>query len=361
MQIVTASELPRHILCPGHVHLSNTVEPQPSDVTIREEGNAVHWLASEVFHGRISAAEMIDRRAPNGIYIDNQMADHVADYLSALNCGEMEVDTSFASPAGHWQVNARADHRVYEAATNTLTIDDLKYGYRIVDPVENWTLIAHAVGSCIALGIAPARIVLRIHQPRAYHPDGPLREWVIDYTTLLAAHTRIDRTLSVPSDQLVTGPVQCIASKCPKRYVCPAYRMSGMNAIDATSFAFDDKLSGEELADRYQLLSYARSVIENNFDAVEQLIAHRINSNDVVPGYTVEPRYGNRAFTAGLTPEILMALTGKNLAAPAKVISPAAAERAGVPKAVVETLTKRPIIGHKVTKFNPEKHMKGVR
>jgi hypothetical protein len=228
MLTTTADNLPRLMKCNGSRLMPAAFPRVEENNTIRDEGNAAHYMANAVFRNEFSIDELIDRKAPNGVIIDGVMADHVGEYLSALDCGEMEVETSFGV-SGIWQINGRCDHRKYNASTDTLTIDDLKYGYSIVEPEMHWTLIAHAVGSCIGLGITPANVVLRIHQPRQFHPDGKIREWRITYARLMELYAEINATLSAPTDILTTSD---FCRRCHALATCPAARKADMNAID---------------------------------------------------------------------------------------------------------------------------------
>lgn len=67
-------------------------------------------------------------------------------------------------------------------------IADYKHGFVIVEPEENYQLILYALGVLAAwppfFG-RPKRFKLTIIQPRAPHPDGPIRSWVVDTQDLL--------------------------------------------------------------------------------------------------------------------------------------------------------------------------------
>lgn len=350
--VVTATELPRTMHCFGSLQMPQAV-PCGGDTTQRDEGNCAHWLAEQMFNGASVGA---GATAPNGYVVTDDMVEHVSQYVSALDCGEMEADTSYGGAT--WQVRGRADHLVYRDAAATevngcqtgylpscLTIDDFKYGWRLVSPVRNWTLMSHAIGWCIRTQQRPDRIVLRIHQPRPYHPEGPLREWSCSFEELMGFYSRIDARLSNPTDELVTSMEHC--AKCHALALCPAARSASMNALDVADRVFSDDLPKPLLTREMELMRQAVSMIEARRDAIEELVTHRIKQGEVFDGYMLERRHGQRRWKPGLTGAVLSALAGVDLAKDGAV-TPAEAERRGVSKEAIAAMTDRPLLDPKL-------------
>lgn len=346
-----ATRLPRLMQCLGSHHMVATPIESDDDTTIRDEGNAAHWLAQQLHAGRPISVGMV---CYNGVVADDEMVTHVTRYVDALGVGgAMEHVTSFSAQDMAWEVRGRCDH--FASAGETLVVDDFKYGYREVSPENNWTLISHAIGFCLDTGYWPPHVTLRIHQPRLYHSDGPVRTWSLTGQDLIQAYHRIDARLRSADTTLETGE-QCI--KCPARHTCPAWRAASMNAIDASSILFDDKLPNERLDDQLALLTRAESVIVERRKALEELVKHRIKNGEVFANFGVMEQYGNRKFKSGISPAMLLALTGVDCAKSATV-TPAEAERRGVPESVIASLTERPMTGLKLVKMN--EHDRAVR
>lgn len=339
MLTTTATELPRLMVCIGS-RLMPSPMPQGGNKEQRDEGNAAHWLAEQIFKGHNPPPGTV---APNGYVITDDMVEHVCSYVDAIDCGELECDTSYSGQG--WEVRGRADHLKYRVATLTLTIDDFKYGWRIVEPDENYTLLSHAIGWCIRTGTRPDRIVLRIHQPRPYHSDGPLREWHCNYEQLMGYYDRIANRLANPTDELVTSLSQCV--KCHARYDCRAFDQAAYNAIDVMGTAFDDTLPKHVLTYEYSLFTQAEAMIKIAREAREELISHRIKTGEVFDGYSLEQRYGQRRWKPGLTGHALSLASGKDLVKDG-IVTPAEAERRGVPKEVIDKLVDRPLIDPKL-------------
>lgn len=346
MLTTTATDLPRLMHCIGSYYMAAALPPD-TDTEKRDEGNAAHWLAKERFDGRLTP---VGSRAYNGYIITDEMSEHADTYLSALDCGEMEIDTSHGGD--DWYIGGRADH--IKGNDRAVVIDDFKYGHRLVRAEGNYTLISHAIGWCVRNGVAPARITLRIHQPRAYHSDGPLREWTISYLELMEYHQRITDRLSQPDKTLNTS-VEDHCANCHALATCPAARMAGMNAIDASCMGFNDSLPDNVLTWEYETLRTALIAIENRSAALEELITHRIRSGTVVHGYALKPRYANRRWREGVGGHILTALTGVDCVKDGS-ITPAEALRRGVPEAVLNAMTERPTIGHKLERMDVDRN-----
>ena len=125
MTSTTATDLPRVMQCLGSTEMAPALPPSVMDEA-RAEGTAAHWLAQEMFDGRDVRAGM---RAHNGHVITDAMIEYTSQYVSALDCGQMEVNTSWG------EVRGRADHVTWRCHPNDqyetpieLTIDEFKTG-----------------------------------------------------------------------------------------------------------------------------------------------------------------------------------------------------------------------------------------
>lgn len=305
--------------------------PDNSDDTIRNEGNAFHWLAQQMFEGK---SVQVGQQAYNGVFITSAMIEHAQDYISNLLPGDMETVTSWGCE--HYQINGRADHIGSNGAN--LEVVDAKYGYGIVEPDNNWTLISHAIGYVKLTGYVPDSITFTIYQPRAYHPLGSRRSWTISYDQLCGFMAQIDHGLTNPSDLLNTSK-HCY--KCSAMTVCPAYRGASMNAIDATSHAFNDDLTPEELVGELDLLDYAFNVISNRKKAIEELALFKVTGGTILPGRMIDRPKGQTRYRKGITPDALVAMIGRDLAE-RKLPSISKLKDCGIAQTVIEAITERP-------------------
>lgn len=348
MFITDATNLPRVMACNGSRLMAASLPPD-IDYAKRDEGNAADWLAIQCFN----AVPVVEgAKAPNGFIITAEMMDFVWQYLNALNMGAVQVKTTFGTD--RWQVNARADHIVWESQPHnnltTLVVDDLKYGFRIVEPELNWTLIAHAIGECINRNSAPDIIKLRIHQPRAFHPEGICRTWELSYAELMTYYEVINATLSNPNDMLNTGP-QC--HYCHAEPTCPARRLSSYNAIEASTLAFNDQLPMDALNYELDLLEAAEAIVKDRREAISELMLYRMKGGEVNTERAVEQKRGQTRFKTGMDGAFLTAASGIDCTKPG-TITPAEFLRRGGSQKVYDQLTERPITGTKLVRVDSD-------
>src|SRR4051812_25571303 len=131
---IIADDLPRFMACNGSRLMVAAMPPSSDDTSARDEGTAAHYMATAAFRGNHSISELIDRKAPNGVYMTEQMAEHVEGYLDVLRDSEWQlggVETDTSHNGIEWLVAGRADAAQYQ--TRLIRIVDFKYGWRIVE------------------------------------------------------------------------------------------------------------------------------------------------------------------------------------------------------------------------------------
>jgi hypothetical protein len=354
MFVTDATNLPRLMACNG----SRLMEPAGRsdgevDTTVRDEGNAAHYMAQAIFNGEFNIEELIERKAPNGIYMTPEMSEHVQWYLDGIRDapGNVEVDTSYGTDA--WRINSRADH--IGEANNTLYVDELKYGWRLVDPENNWTMIWHAIGYCITRQIQPDNIIFTVHQPRPYHPEGKRRFTHLSYADLLQRFAEIQATMTTPDNALRTG-WHCHG--CPALATCPAARSADMNALDMVELqAFSDEIDNTQLSFTVDQLTRAIAMLESRLAASKELIMYRLRSGQIIDNYSIEPTFSNTRWKEHVTRDMLLMLTAKDLSSP-KLLTPKQAKKAGASAELVDALTERTPTGFKLVRISADKKAK---
>lgn len=313
-----------------------------------EEGTA----AGEMLE-RILQKQPIPAQARNGVYFDDDMRFYtkpIADDIS----NKSEDDGILCEQRIDWQTRSGVWIRGrYDASfvhKGNLYIDDLKYGWGLVEVKGNWQLLGYAIGEVIRRGIAFPKIVLRIHQPRPHHEDGPIREWILSYEELLAYKEQIEARF----DQIVNGLKDLTTSKNCKyceaaAEACPAFNRLFYRSLEITTEFTQDQISEQELSRQLDHVNRAQEVLKIKFDSINQLAVNRIKAGKVIPGYMTETRFGDRKWKAGISPATVEALTGKKIVE-SVMLSPAKAEKMGIPKDFVNQLVDRPFLGQKLIK-----------
>lgn len=347
MLSLTATELPRFMACNGYKSLGG-IEPFNPSTEQTDEGNAAHWLCEQVYHGA-NAEDLIGQTAPNGLYITADMVEYCREYLEFItseNC-EVEVDTSHSGNG--WEIRGRAD--CIKHTDNKLIVSDLKYGWRIVEPENNWTLISHAIAYCQKNNIQPCTIAFMIFQPRPFHPQGTVRTWIIDYTELMSLYQELSEVLSNPSSTVRSGS-QCYKCQCLSQ--CPAAQIAAMNAIDVAEIAFDSEIENDKLVWMLANLKRAQEIIKQSYDAYEDLALHRLKAGGRLKGYSMQQALGQTTWNDGITSNVVKMMSGVDVRVD-KIMTPAQAKKAGVPEDLIKSMTHRPDNGFKLVAVDENK------
>lgn len=345
---INISLLDRVMGCPGHLFMIDLPKYE------KQEQQTEGIVASEYLEYLLKGVQ-----PPIHSKDGRPFTEDMKFYLSAiandvLKLG-VEVNTetkvNWQSKSGIW-CNGRYDFSY--VLDNVLYIHDLKWGWGLVEPKKNWQLIGYAIGEMIRRQQGFHEVVLVIEQPRPHHEKGTRREWRVTHDELTQYEKEIDYQLtqiSIGHKALVTGE-HC--KYCPAAAgACTAINKALYSGIDVIQEFVQDDLNEKELAHQLALISRVEEVMKIKKNSLEQLATMRIKEGKVVPGYTIEQSYGHRTWKSGITPEVVKQLTGIDITTK-DILSPAKAEKLGVPKKLVGQMTERPFLGNKVKKTDVE-------
>lgn len=361
---LNASALPRVLACLGSTQFPETNDIEQSESA--REGTAAHF-AAEYFIRERSFQGMPDS-APNGHAIDAEMREQAQAYAETIPSTAGDGVNAFRphlEQRSDWLATSTIEIAVridaWWIADDTLHVRDYKYGWRLVDPEGNAQLLAGAIGVLRNhFGkqslFPPTRINMGIYQPRPYHPDGALRTWEVSLDELIAAHDALVGDLSrLPSDVLQTGE-HC--EHCPGAIMgtCPAYLAAAGNAIDVATRGGPMEVTPAQMARELVNLERAAKVIEQRHDWLKDSAKRAIKAGQVVPGWALETALGNTAWT--IDAAALKQLTNVDVLQPEKLVSPAEAKRRGVSEDVIKENTKRPNIGERLVRRDPDAYVR---
>lgn len=342
---VHCSALARPMVCAGFLSFEG-LERLPGGPAA-EEGTAAGELLERILTNQVGP-----KQARNGIYFNEEMLFHLTPIAEEINANRQsevlcEQPIDWRTRSGVW---IRGKYDVSFVREGRLYIDDLKYGWGIVEVQNNWQLIGYAIGEVIRRGIAFEKIVLRIRQPRPHHEDGDCREWVLTYAELLGFKEQIEKRFQEIVDglkTLQTGP-QCKYCAAT-REACPAFNRLFYRALEVSTEFTQDQIDEAELARQLDHVNRAVDVIKIKMDSLKELAVSRIKNGKIIPGYITESSYGDRKWKSGISPQVVEVLTGKKIIKQ-EMLSPAQAEKAGVPKDFVNQLVDRHFIGQKLVR-----------
>ena len=227
---LSASSSHRWLACPGSVA---AVRGMPHrDTVYAAEGTAAHLLAARCLTTSKNSREFIGSVIPvgsNEFRVTEEMADAVQMYLDVIR-----EDIAKAGPGADLYIEHRfnLDH-LYPGMYGTndallaqqfgvLRVYDYKHGAGVsVDVIDNPQLMYYALGA-IKDGIYED-VELVIVQPRADHPDGPVRRQMLSVGEL----TRWADEVLVPGAEAASDPNAPLRTGehcrfCDALAVCPA-------------------------------------------------------------------------------------------------------------------------------------------
>ena len=277
-----ASGAHRWMVCPGSVDLSKGM-PNESSV-YAQHGSAAHALCEFLLNNPSEEGHQYlgyyinkdgdffkpqdEARTSDSFMIDPEMVEAVDLYVTAVMDEydenaliedtflfvEESFDLSFIRP----NMFGTNDACVF-VPKRFLTVSDFKYGKgKVVEAKNNEQGMYYALGALHKLcwdkklerydpERLPESVTIQIIQPRAFHPDGPVRSWTVPVKRIIvdfAAELKnaADKT-AIPNALLKAGD-HCIF--CPAKAICPEVKREAEQALQ-TDFADLEDLDDKEL------------------------------------------------------------------------------------------------------------------
>ena len=341
------SGAPIWVYCPGAPALWASIPPDETDVA--REGRAAHWLAEMILTGQYTGEELIDRQSPEGVFISETMLDHVAGYVEFVR--RKLPDARIEEPVTIFDISPGMTgtpdaHGIRETC---VTIIDFKYGWRIVEPFENWQLMTYAAGLSIPQGVTLVELV--IYQPRASHPDGTVRRWITSVADLQSIYwPRLQA--SARGGDCKTGP-HC--RDCPASTGCKAARESGYHSAQFVCSPIIETYDGAQLATELYMLEAAEQSLTARIEAIRPMATARaIAKPGAIPGWELDRSNGSERWLPDTDLPTLAALSGVPLTKP-KNLTPNQARDAGLSPAMVAQYSERSMGKPKLVPHDPNK------
>lgn len=337
--------------------------PDESDTEVREDGIAAHWLAPEIYAGRIPA---VDSLSPNGRVMDEEMFDGVDLYLDVLRAWPVKpiLELTLSINAILQGMQGTPDAWAYDPNTHTLYIADLKYGFRFVEVWFNLQLICYYAACLEALDArrpgmprddATLKVVFCIVQPRSYHRDGPVRVWKTTGAELRAHVNFLANRAQEASkpDALCTPNPGCV--DCPGRHACQALHSSALHAVEVSYGSVPHELDNDQIGTELLLLTKAKKMLEARIDGLSVQAESALRNGARIPHFSLEPTFARERWRDGVESQVvgLGTIYNADLAKPLGAVSPAQARKRGVPQEVIAMFSHKPSTGVRLQKSDP--------
>ena len=276
--ILGASSCHRWLNCPGSIRLSAGV-PKTSSA-YAEEGTAAHELAEQCLRHTAVARDYVGNMIvvkETAYEITEEMADAVQLYINTVRTDYIE-----AGAGAELQIEQRFNlDWLYDGMFGTndalvgqpfglLRVYDYKHGMGVaVDVTDNPQLMYYALGA--AHGETYEEVELVVVQPRAQHPDGPIRRQRMSVEELNRWATEV----LLPGAEATENPAAPINTGdhckfCPAMALCPAQKERALTvAKEAFSQAQPPAPDALPLAELRKILD-AAPMVEAWLDACRE-------------------------------------------------------------------------------------------
>ena len=319
------------------------------NMTAADEGIAAAWVAETVIDGTATLDGMLGQTHENGVEVDADMIRHVGGYLDIVMKADRVVsETSLSIKYDQVTIQGRID--ALGLTGRSRRIWDLKYGFDPVEIHDNKQVVVYAILDWLNMSDEQKAYVetytLAVYQPRAQHRDGPYRKWVISIAELQDHIWELNTVVrdlhekrQVPND---------FCKRCPLAAKCEGLTTSVYKIVsDVETRAYLDP-TGQQLADELDMLDTYSKLLKARKTAVEAEAEARIKQQKFVPGYGILPTLGKSAWKH--PPEVVQMMTGVD-PYEKKVVTPAELVRRKADKKIVDQITYRPTVDHKLVKI----------
>lgn len=319
------SRAAQFIACPGSVALFKLFQEEydRDDPDYRVDGVAAHEVAAECLRTGRDAWEFI------GDYprFDAEHASAVQFYVDEIRRATQLTSAHVEETYGEEGDEVAGTPDVWwlseEAMGILCTMRDYKHGVGIaVDAVNNTQLLYYA--ELVRRADPTIQFFdLGIIQPRAFHPDGPVRTWRV---TAGQVQDWAEEVL-LPAIERTKHDVRFVPGShcqlCPRKLVCPALvGMSKAVALSPEGTAHIQNMTDEQLGYEFQLTKPA----ELYFKAVASEAMKRTFAGATIPGVKTVKKKADRVWKEGAA-AYFNDLAGDRAFEPAALKSPAAMEK----------------------------------
>lgn len=327
---IGASGAYRWLNCPGSVALSELYPPQPTSV-YAAEGTAAHELAEKCLLSGQDPYDYIGLTL-NGFEVDEAMADAVQVYVEivredidrfkgsdAVHGVEDKINLKWIHPDAFGTSDAHAGKIGY-----TLVVHDYKHGAGVpVDAVGNKQGLYYTLGVAAKYGFKFNAYEFVIVQPRAFHPDGPIRRWCFSKEELEQYESEVKAGIDRVEKAKAADDIMPYLSPgdhcrwCNAAPGCPGLKHKMEMSIYEDFDPIEDdilsitptppeELTPEKLADALRFAD----IFENWVSEVRSFAYRQAMRGETPPGFKFVKKYGHRKFKDPQKVKILAELMG---------------------------------------------------
>lgn len=329
------SSAARWVACPGSVALCGQYPGEDTPQSLG--GTAAHWVAGEVFEGRMPAVGSL---APNEVEVTDEMLDAAEMYVDEVRAvastgGRLEIEKTMPIKSIHSDNGGTPDAWYHDKGN--ITVWDFKYGHGYVSAYENWQLIDYVAGIFDILDVNGANdqfftVTMKVVQPRNYHKEGPIRAWTVKAVDL-RAHFNILR--GAAEKAWMRADAKCLPNDeckhCSARHVCEALQQTSFKGMDVVSGMSPSELSNGALGLELRMLRHYLKRMEARLTGLEAMATAELKAGRTVPGFGMEASVGRVKWTKPVEEIVALGqMMGVDISKPG-ALTPAQAIKKGLP------------------------------
>jgi hypothetical protein len=367
--IVAPSSMALTVACKAWIKLSQGLPPEP-DTEATLEGNAADWVVKQYAQGN-EVAHGTPIPLPGNFTVDYDMIHAAKQWRDLIGYGAISgvpVVCERIHPTDCW---GEPDGWNWLPIERVLKVPDFKYGFGVIEVFENWQLVTYTSGLLDTIlatnpGLLDSDIwvEMSILQPRAPHPEGPVRKWRVRADQLRQyiniAHDAAVRAwppehmASIVGEPEATAGPHCL--HCPARGVCRTAQAAASKIVEFVGKSEAVALEPHALGVELGVLETAFKMMDGRIHALKAQAEAYLRSGKRVPNYAMAPTESRLRWNDGVTAaEILMLgqilnpekpldlkkppgdMNGQN----APIVTPTQAIKAGVDAAVISQYASR--------------------
>jgi hypothetical protein len=258
--------------CPASIPLS---EGQPDTTSVyAEEGTAAHEVCEMILRNQDLPETL------NGFEVSKEMIEHCMVYTSYIEEQGLDAEVSIEERVDLSHIEesmfGTSDADILKPF-ESLEIVDFKYGQGMaVEAVNNSQLMYYALGR--VRGNEVERIKMTIVQPRAIHPDGPIRSWEISYSELMEWEQELKEAVERVNETKKVHTVR------PEK-VYDGYTKSGSHCKFCKAAGFCKTLRDESMAVAKSDFDDVEIVLPSPSELTKDELGKALASSDMLEGW----------------------------------------------------------------------------
>lgn len=294
-------------ICSGSI-MANMGAPD-IETPQKREGTAGHWVFSESLltyttpgASPVPCAQFVGKIAPNGVVIDQRMADGaeqiVRDILRVANeFGALQSvlnEHIVHMPHIHQDNWGTLDCAIPLQQMNRVYLWDYKAGHRECNARGNLQLVDYSEGLAAEIPWInhDTQFHFRIVQPFSHKATGVIDEWVVTGAELAP----LLRQLRARANEAYANPTMTAGKHCRDCHAigrCSTAKRAGYSLFDYVNEPYAiDTMSGADLAVERILLQDGFALIKARLQAIDDDLEHRISNGAKDTGLSLGSKPG---------------------------------------------------------------------